>query len=62
MTLKVVGVIASLSVAALTLSAGEALARAGRGAVVAAPFVRPGVPLAPRAPFLRHHRRDFVGG
>ena len=62
MTLKIVGIIASLSGAALTLSAGETFARGGKGAVAAAPFVRPGVPIAPRAPFLHHHRRGFVGG
>jgi hypothetical protein len=62
MTLRIVGVIALLSAAALTLAAGETFAGAGKGAVVAAPFVRPGVPLAPRPPFLHHHRRGFVGG
>jgi hypothetical protein len=62
MTLKIVGIIASLSAAALTLSAGETFARGGRGAVAAVPFVRPGVPIAPRPPFLNHNRRGFVGG
>ena len=62
MTLKMVGVIASLGAAALALSAGETFARAGKGAIGAAPFVRPGVPIAPRPPFVHNHRRGFVGG
>jgi len=61
MTLKIVGIVASLSAVALTLSAGETFARAARGGT-AVPFVRPGVPLAPRPPFVAHHRRGFVGG
>lgn len=60
MTLKKIGVVASLGVAALALSAGEAFARGGKGGASAAPFVRPGVPIGQR-PFL-HHRRGFGGG
>lgn len=62
MTLKMVAVIASLSAAALTLSPSETFAKGGAGRVATAPFVRPGVPIAPRSPFLHHHRRGFVGG
>jgi len=60
MTLKMVGVIASLGAAVLALSAGDAFARDGKGGVAAAPFVRPGVPIGQK-PFL-HHRRGFGGG
>jgi hypothetical protein len=61
MTLKMVAVIASLSAAALAFSPNETFARGGGGGKGAgAPFVRPGVPIAPRAPFL-NHRRGFVG-
>ena len=63
MTLKTVGLMASLAAAALTLSTAEAFARAGggKGGVAAAPFVKPGVPLTAR-PFGPHGRRGFVGG
>ena len=63
MTPKMFGVIASLSAAALTLSADESFARGGRGGgAVAAPFVRAGVPLAGR-PFAHHQlRRGFASG
>jgi hypothetical protein len=57
MTLKMFGVIASVSVVALTLSTLEASARGGRGGVPGAPIVRPGV-----KPFLHHHGRGFGGG
>lgn len=64
MTPRVVGVVASLSAAALTFSPSETFAKggAGRGAVAAAPVMRPGIPIAPRPPFVHHHRRGFVGG
>ena len=63
MTLKMAGVIASLGAVALAFSAGATFARGGGGkGGVAAPFVRPGVPIAPRPPFLHHHRRGFAGG
>ena len=57
MTLKMFGVIASVSVVALTLSTLEASARGGRGGVPGAPIVRPGV-----KPFMHHHGRGFGGG
>jgi len=70
MTLKLVAVTASITALALTLSAGETLARAGGGRAggITAPFARPGVPLtrpvAPLAarPFLSHRNRGFAGG
>jgi hypothetical protein len=68
MTLKIVGIVASLSAAALTLSAGETSARTAGGGRAAVPFVRPGVPLVRPVvppgtrPFLAHHRRNFIGG
>ena len=67
MTLKMFGIIASLSAAALTLSAGDAFARGGgsgggRGGVAAAPFVRGAGPIGPR-PFAHHQlRRGFANG
>lgn len=62
MTLKMFGVIASLSAAALALSAGQTFAKSGKGGPAAVPFVKPGVPLGPK-PFGHHpHRRGFVGG
>ncbi len=57
MTLKMFGVIASVSVVALTLSTLEASARGGRGGVPGAPVVRPGI-----KPFMHHHGRGFGGG
>lgn len=59
MTLKIVGVIATLSAAALSFSASETFARGGQGGGFAAvPFARPGVPAG--APHLgHHHRRGF---
>ena len=59
MTLKMFGVIASVSAFALTLSTGEAFARGGRGGAVGTPIVRPGVPIKP---FMHHHGRGFGGG
>jgi hypothetical protein len=58
MTLKMVGVVASVSAAALMLSAGETFARGGKGGG-AVPFVKPGVPLGAMH---HHHRRGFPGG
>jgi hypothetical protein len=60
MTLKMVAVMAALGAAAVTLSADETLAR-GRGGGIAAPFVRPGVPIGPKPVALHHHRRGFAG-
>ncbi|MBI5320988.1 hypothetical protein [Bradyrhizobium sp.] len=60
MTLKMFGIVASLSAAALALSAGETFAK-GKGAPAAVPFVTPGVPLGAK-PFAHHHRRGFAGG
>jgi hypothetical protein len=60
MTLRIVGIVASLGAAALAFSAGETFAAGVKGAA-AAPFVRPGVPITPRPPLLSH-RRGFVGG
>src|SRR5262249_45210671 len=66
MTLKMVAVMASLGAAALTFPAGEAFARGGKGGI-AAPFVRPGVPIARpmvppgTRPFLHRHGRGFAG-
>ena len=63
MTIKIVGIVASLSAAALTLSADEIYARGG----ITAPFVRPGVPIARPVlppgtrPFLHRHGRGFAG-
>ena len=64
MTLKMAGVVASLGAAALAFSASATFAGAGgarSGAATAVPFVRPGVPIAPR-PFAHHHRRGIAGG
>ena len=60
MTLKMVGIIASLGAAALMLSADETVARGGRGGGAAVPFVKPGVPFGGK-PF-HHHGRGFAGG
>lgn len=62
MTLKMVAVIASLGASVLAFSPSETFAAGGVGRVTAAPFVRPGVPIAPRTPFLRHNHRGFAGG
>src|SRR5262245_46217356 len=64
MTLKMVAVLAAVCASALTFSESDTFARSGAGGrgIGAAPFVRPGVPLAHRPPFLHHHRRGFVGG
>lgn len=59
MTLKIVGLIASLSAAALLLSAGETFAKGGKGGA-AVPFVKPGIGAKPFAH--HHHRRGFFGG
>ena len=61
MTLKIVGLIASLSAAALMLSAGETFAKGGKGGA-AVPFVKPGVPIGAKPFAHHHHRRGFVGG
>lgn len=54
MTLKTVGLVASLGAAFLTLSAEEIFAQ-GRGGGTAVPFVRPGVPIGAK-PLVPHHR------
>ncbi|HXI08736.1 MAG: hypothetical protein ACRC1G_16980 [Bradyrhizobium sp.] len=62
MTLKMFGIVASVSAVALTLSAGDAFARGGRGGVAAAPNVRAAVPVNAR-PFAHHQlRRGFATG
>jgi len=60
MTLKTVGLMASLGAALLALSAEETFAR-GRGATSAAPFAQPGVPIGAK-PFASHPRRGFARG
>jgi hypothetical protein len=62
-----VGVLASVGVAALTLAANETFAGStggGRGGVAAAPVARPAIALRPAiaARSFAHHRRSVAGG
>ncbi|MBA7693424.1 hypothetical protein ES703_102006 [subsurface metagenome] len=63
MSLKALGLVVSLSAAALALSAGDALSRGGgKGGGVAVPSVRTPAPIGQR-PFAHQRlRRSFAGG
>lgn len=60
MSLRTVGLLASLGATLLTLSAEETFAQ-GRGAAAAAPFVQPGVPIGAK-PVVSHPRHGFARG
>ena len=60
MTLKSVGLMASLGAALLALSADQSFAQS-RGGSLAAPFVQPGVPVGAR-PLVTHPRRGLARG
>ena len=60
MTLKAIGLIASIGAALLVLAPEDSLAQ-GKGGPMSVPFVRPGVPIGPK-PIAPHFKRGAIGG